>query len=139
MQNPKGEIREMTNASEVRMPLFRSEIIKVKTRALRRGVWYSATTGTERACIDLVIRLVERVRSCRLGKIVSIVLKKLDEAMESRVHHLMREIGRNLALKLSRIAQDWGHKSAVRWADDSGFIRYLSVACLNTPFGSKVR
>lgn len=123
---------------ETRLSLSRSEILRVKAKALRKGVWYRILTRVERACIDLVIRLVERVRSCLLGKIVSNVLKKLDEAMESRVQRLMREIGWGLALKLSQIAQDWGNKSAVQWADDSGFMRYLTVACVNSPCGSGV-
>jgi hypothetical protein len=121
---------------EMRFPLSRIEIAKVKARALRRGVWYRAITGVERACIDLVIRLVERVRSFLLGKIVSNVLKKLDEAMGSRVQRLMREIGGGLALKLSRIAQKWGNRLAVQWANDFGFMKYLTVTCINAPGGS---
>ena len=136
MQNREGEGSKVKKIAEMHIPLSRIEIAKVKARALRRGVWYRAITRVERACIDLVIRLVERVRSYLLGKMVSDVLKKLDEAMESRVQRLMREIGGGLASELSRIAQDWGNQSAVHWAGDSGFIKYLTVACLNARFGS---
>ena len=128
----------MRKMCELRLSISRSEILRVKAKALRKGVWYRILTRVERACIDLVIRLVERVRSCLLGKIVSDVLKKLDEAMESGVQRLMREIGGGLALKLSQVAQDWGNKSAVQWANDFGFIRYLAVAGVNSPFGSGV-
>jgi hypothetical protein len=137
VQNREGEGSKVKKIAEMRIPLSRIEIAKVKARALRRGVWYRAITRVERACIDLVIRLVERVRSYLLGKMVSSVLKKLDEAMESRVQRLMREIGGGLASELSQIAQDWGNQSAVQWADDSGFIKYLTVACINSPFGRR--
>ena len=60
------------------------------------------------------------------------VLKKLEESMESQVGCLMREVGGNLAKKLGRIAQAWGNGSAVNWAEDSGFIRYLTITYVNT-------
>ena len=36
-----------------------------------------------------------------------------------------------LAKKLSKIAGDWGKESAVRWAEDSNFTRFLTIAYLN--------
>lgn len=118
---------------EKRTPLTRNEIIRVKARALRRGVWFRVLTKIERACVDLVIKVVERVRSRLLQKVLSSVIKKLEEAMESRVQRLMREIGDNLAKKMSQIAEDWGNKSAVRWAKDAGFVQYLTITYMNAP------
>jgi len=133
MQNRKGENWEMTNASEMRVSFSRSEILKVKTRALRKGVWYRVLTKVERACIDLVIKVVERVRSRLLIGVLSSVLRKLDAAMESQVLRLMREIGGKLASKMSRIAENWGNKSAVHWAKDTGFVQYLTINHMNAP------
>jgi len=116
---------------EKRALLTRSEMIKVKTRALRRGIWFRALTKTERACIDLAIIVVERIRSRLLQKVLFSIIKKLDEIMESQIQRLMGEVGVNLAKKVGRIAQMWGNESAVRWAEDSGFIRYLTITYLN--------
>ena len=116
---------------EKRNLLTRSEMIKVKTRALRRGIWFRALTKTDRACIDLAIIVVERIRSRLLQKVLFSIIKKLDEIMESQIHRLMSEVGVNLAKKVGRIAQMWGNESAVRWAEDSGFIRYLTITYLN--------
>jgi hypothetical protein len=116
---------------EKRILLTRGEIIKVKTKALRRGVWFRALTKTDRACIDLAIIVVERVRSRLLLKVLFSLMKKLEEIMESHVHRLMREVGGSMAKKLSKIAGEWGNESAVRWAEDSGFIRYLTITYLN--------
>jgi len=118
---------------EKRNPLMRSEIIKVKTRALRRGVWYRVLTRAERACVDLAIIVVERVRSRLLQRVLFSVLSKLEEAMESQVRRLMREIGDGLALKVSQIAQEWGNKSAVKWAKDTSFVQFLTITYMNTP------
>jgi len=111
--------------------LTRGEIIKVKTKALRRGIWFRALTRTDRACIDLAIIVVERVHSRLLQKVLFSIMKKLEEIMESHVYRLMREVGGSMAEKLSKIAGEWGNESAVKWAEDSSFIRYLTITYLN--------
>ena len=133
MQNRKGEDKKMKTIGEMRIPLTRNEIIKVKTRALRKGVWYRILTNVERAYIDLVIKVVERVRSRLLIGVLSSILRKLDAAMESQIWRLMRELGGKLASKMSQIAQNWGNKSAVQWTKDVGFVQYLTIIHMNAP------
>jgi len=123
----------MKTTGEVQVPLIRDDLIKVKTRALRRGAWYRVLTRVERACIDLVIKVVERVRSFSLRRALSSILSKLEAALESPVQRLMRGIGADLVFKLSKIAQEWGNKSAVHWAKDVGFMQYLTIMHMNAP------
>jgi len=87
--------------------------------------------------MGLAIRVVERVRSLLLAKVLTSILRKLLYVMESRIVRIMREVGRPLAQKLSRIAQKWGNKPAIEWADDDDFIQYLAVTHTNTPAGFK--
>jgi hypothetical protein len=112
-------------------PLSRLSLVRVRARALRCGVWFSVLSRTERACVDLVVRVVERVRSGFLQRILFSVVEKLEAALESPVHRLMREVSIALAIKLSRVAQKWGNESAVRWVKDSGFLQYLAVMHIN--------
>ncbi len=116
---------------EKRTLLTRSEILRVKSRAIRRGMWFRAISRTERACVDLALVVVEKVRSGFLAKVLFSVLEKLEKAMESRVVFFMREVGSKLARRLSEIVGKWGNKSGARWAEDSSFIRYLAVMRLN--------
>ena len=81
------------------------------------------------------IRVVERVRSFILAKLVSRIVSKLREAMESRIFRLMRTKGRRLAEKLSHIGQVGGNRSARSWATDQEFIQYLTVSNLSS-FGN---
>jgi hypothetical protein len=118
---------------QARIPLTRGKMAKIRTKAIRRGVWFKVLSGAERAYMGLAIRVVERVRSLLLAKVLTSILKKLLSAMESRVALMMREVGRPLAQKLSRIAQKWGNKPAVQWTDDHGFIQYLAANYMNTP------
>jgi len=120
-----------------RIPLTRGELTKIRAKAIRRGIWFSALSGAERACMSLAIRVVERVRSLLLAKVLTSILRKLLYVMESRIARIMREVGRPLAQKLSQIAQEWGNKPAIKWADNHDFIQYLAVTHTNTPAGFK--
>jgi hypothetical protein len=107
--------------------LSRSELVKLRAKARRRGVWFRMLSRVERGLIDLSIRVVEKVRSLVLARSLISVVEKLLDAMESEVARLMRTVGRQLAQKLSEIVQGWGYASARLWANDLGFIRYLAV------------
>lgn len=113
-------------------PLSRRWLVSVRTKALRYGVWYSVLSRGERGCLDLAIRVVERVHSRLLRSVLSAVVGKLAEALESPVRHLMRNVGPGLALRLSRIAAGWGNRQAALWTGDIGFVRYLAVMHLNS-------
>ena len=123
----------MKATRETPIHFSREEIIKVKNIALRKGVWYKALNRIERACIDLVIKVVEKVRSFSLKKVLFSILNKLKVALESPVQRLMREIGAALVFKLSKIALEWGNKSALVWAKDVCFMRFLTITRINAP------
>jgi hypothetical protein len=113
--------------------LGRDELAKIRVRAMRRGVWFRVLTVGERAQMELTMRIVKRIRSFFLAKVVANIVEKLLEAMENKVARLTREVGPALAQKLSGIAQNWGNSSAVNWIADPGFRRYLAVMYINTP------
>ena len=81
----------------------------------------------ERRLLELTMRVVEKVRSFLLVKLVSRIVDKLCESMESKIFRLMRTEGRSLAEKLSIIAEAWGNRAAKSWATDRSFIQYLTV------------
>jgi len=104
-----------------------SELASIKQRAMRKGVWFRVLGKVERAIIDLTVKCVMKVRSAKLAKIVATIVNKLADASKSRLKRLIDEIGRSLAQKLIKIAQKWGNKSAVQWAENSDFIQYLVI------------
>jgi predicted sugar kinase len=117
--------------------LSRRALAKLRLRAIRRGVWFRDLKDVERKLLDLTIAVVRRIHSVRLARMVSAVVEKLLNAVESKLSRLMRTHGRELAEKLSRIAQNWGNKSAVHWARDLGFMEYLTLASVNSTVGSE--
>ena len=112
------------------IPFTRESLAKLRLKALRRGVWFRDLKRKERKLLELTIRVVEKVRSFLLAKLVSQIIDKLCGAMESRIFRLMRTEGRSLAEKISRICQVLGNKSARFWVNDQGFIQFLTVSNL---------
>ncbi len=114
------------------IPLTREALARLRLKALRRGVWFRDLKREERKLLDLTIRVVEKVRSFLLAKIVSRIVGKMCEAMESRIFRLMRTEGRSLAEHVSRIGEAWGNRAAKFWANDRGFMQYLTVTNLSS-------
>ncbi len=119
------------DSESVGVSLSRRWLVSIRTRALRNGVWYSVLSRSERGFVGLAIRVVERVHSRLLGRVLSTIVAKLVEALESPFRRLTREVGPGLALRLSRVAVRWGNSRAAGWIDDAGFVRYLAVMHLN--------
>jgi len=111
----------------------RGRLLNLRTKALRRGIWFTVLSKTERACIELTIRVVDKVRSRFLAQVLASIIWKLSGSMKSRIVHAMEGKGCSIAWKLSRIAQNWGNVSASRWAKNRGFIQYLAVMYMNMP------
>ena len=109
------------------VPLTREALAKLRLKAKRRGVWFRNLKQSERQLLDLTISVVERVRSFLLAKVVSRLVSRLCEALESRIVRLVRTEGRMMAERLSEIGMSWGCKTAKCWADDYGFMQYLTV------------
>lgn len=122
------------------VPLERRPLAKLRLKARRCRAWFGRLKRGERRLVDLVITVVEKVRSPFLASVLEPIIRRLLDAMEStkdgaeavlgRVACLMRREGRGLAQKLSRIAQSWGNRSAAGWSEDKGFIQYLTVTNL---------
>jgi hypothetical protein len=109
----------------------RVQLVKMKLRAIRAGVWFRALPRIDRALIDLTIRVAQRIRSATLTSSILSVAKKLENLLESKLTRAIRDIGLSLTCKLSLIAKNWGNNAAEVWASDLNFARYLAVIKLN--------
>ncbi|MEM2441347.1 MAG: hypothetical protein QXX99_03135 [Candidatus Bathyarchaeia archaeon] len=107
-------------------------LARIRLEALRRrGVWFKALSSLERGLVDFVIRVVDRPRSPKLIEVLARIIVKVKRAMMSPIRRLMEEVGRPLAKKISTIALRWGNKGAAEWAEDEGFIKYLTIVDMN--------
>ena len=114
-------VREQDSPPSVRT------LAETKKLALRHRVWFRLLSRVERGIIDLTVRYVECIKSVTLAKVVTVIMDKLQCAMESVVDRLVRTVGLSLARKVSDIAVSWGNRLASMWADDLAFARFLVV------------
>jgi len=107
--------------------LTRQGLMRIKIRALRRRVWFKATSRLERGIVDLTIRCVERIRSSVLAGILSEIVRRILRTLENGFLEMVNRVGRAVAEKICAIAEGWGNENASSWKHDSGFIRFLGI------------
>jgi hypothetical protein len=113
--------------------LEKAQLMKLKLKAMRAGVWFRALPRIDRVLVDLTIKVAGNVRSFTLASSILSVLRKLESVMESKFLRAIRENGFPIARKLSLIAHGWGNSSAKNWESDEGFARYLAAMSINEP------
>jgi hypothetical protein len=111
--------------------LNRTQLLKLKMKAIRAGVWFRGLRRIDRALVDLTIMVATTVRSGLLASSVLSVARKLSVFLEDKVGRAMRQTGFSMACKLSQLAQRWGNRAAKGWVNDVGFARYLAVMQIN--------
>ncbi len=65
--------------------LSRKQLVQMKIKAIRSGVWFKALPRIDRVLIDLTIKVAETVRSISLAKSIFAVVGKLEGLLESSV------------------------------------------------------
>ena len=113
--------------------LNKKQLLELKLKALRSGVWFKALRRIDRVLIDLTIRVAGGVRSIILAKGIFAVTRKLEGIMETRISRVLREIGIPLAQRLSLQGQKWGNTSAKNWASAPSLVNFLAVMHINHP------
>jgi hypothetical protein len=114
--------------------LSKGQLVKLKLKAMRAGVWYRALPRIDRVLVDLTIKVADTIRSPHLARSILSVAGKLEGLLESKLQRAIREIGLPIAHKLSVFAQKWGNLAAEKWASDEGFARYWAAIKLNERF-----
>lgn len=107
------------------------KLVEIRRKAMRRRIWFRVLDRGEQAIVSLTIRCVKKIQSPKLAQIVTNIVAKLRQAMKSSVKQIVETVGRSLAQKLSRIAQAWGNKCAILWAEDPSFIQFLAIMQIN--------
>jgi hypothetical protein len=107
-------------------------LVKLRLKAMRSGVWYRALNRIDRVLVDLTIKVTKTsIKSRSLLTQLLSVTTKIEALLENKLSKTAREYGLPLANKLSQIAQNWGNKHASGWSSDLEFARYLAVLKLN--------
>jgi hypothetical protein len=111
--------------------LNRTQLVNLRLKAVRAGVWFKALPRIDRVLVDLTIKVADNIHNASLAKCLFAVVGKLEGFLESTVMKSMRLIGRPLAEKISLTAQKLGNTSAKNWASDLSFAFFLAVMHTN--------
>ena len=117
--------------------LNKSQLIKLRLKAIRAGAWFRVLPRIDRVLIDLTIKVANNIRSITLAKNILAIIGKLEGLLKSGLLRALRAVGLPFAQKLSLFAQKWGNTSAKSWASDSTFANFLAVMHLNSLKGLK--
>ena len=98
--------------------LNKKQLVKLRMKALRAGVWFRALPRIDRVLVDLTIKVASSVRSTTLAKNILVVTRKLEGLLESSLSRAFRSVALQLARKLSLVAQKWGSLYAKKWDSD---------------------
>lgn len=105
---------------------------------MRRRIWFKALSSLERGLVDSVIKVIDRPRSPKLIEALARIIVKVKKAMISPLRRLMEQVGKPLARRISIVALRWGNRSAAKWAEDEGFIKYLTIMDINNISGFRL-
>ena len=75
------------------MFLSRFELVRLRRKALRRGIWYKVLSRIERSLVNLAIAAVSRVRSLVLARSLAVVVEKLSGFFGSGVLRRVQAVG----------------------------------------------
>src|SRR5713226_3119284 len=110
----KKEVPLSLSEKILKEPITREVLVGLKTRGLRRRLWYCTLSRIERGLVDLTIRWVDKVRSGRLAETLVRILAKLAMALETGMGRVLAR-GRMLAVRASELAVGWGNGAAFYW------------------------
>jgi len=109
----------------------RNNLLWLKLKARRSGIWFKVLSRLDRKLLDLTIKVADKVRSPRLMRELLAVARKVESALESRFSKAIYETGFPLAHKLGLLAKKWGNPFAESWGSDISFARFLAIIQLN--------
>ena len=127
----KREVPLSLSEKILKEPITREVLIGMKTRGLRRRLWYCTLSRIERGLVDLTIQWVDKVRSGRLTETLVRILAKLAMALETGMGRVLVR-GRMLAVRASELAVGWGNRQAYAWRHDGSYALALGLGCTTT-------
>jgi hypothetical protein len=111
--------------------LSRTQLLKLKLKAVRAGVWFRTLPRIDRVLFDLTIKVADNIRSITLAKNILTIITKLESLLESSPKRALKGKGLWLAPKISLIAQKWGNISAKNWPSGPSPVYFLGVLHIN--------
>ena len=115
------------------LALTRSSIVSIKTRSIRKRIWFKTLDRLERGFVDLTIRWVDKVRNEAMAKVLVRILEKLVHQLEFNMVRAL-STGKEAAFRASFLAVEWGNNEAYSWRFDKAF--WIGLSRTVSTFGA---
>ena len=111
--------------------LTRAVLVDIRNRCVDKRVWFGTLSHLERSVMNLTITLVDEVKSSRLAEVLTGIVSRLQDALQSVFLAKARREGLIIAKKMAEIAYSWGNRGALAWIDDKGYVLFLGISSIN--------
>lgn len=108
-------------------PNLLQSLSNLRTRALRKGVWFAALTGRERLLVGLIRSNVKIVKNSTLATVIARIIVKLIPAIRNAFWDRMERLGRPVTEAAVRGATSIGWNEASKWLDDTNVVRWYGL------------
>lgn len=102
-------------------------LIDIRRRAIRKGVWFGTLTSLQQGVVNLTIRCVIEIKSSLLARTLQSIYIILSNAIAQGYLRRFFAAGKDLAEHLSDAAYSWGNQSALMWRFDKAYIICLGM------------
>jgi hypothetical protein len=109
---------------------------KLRTRALRKRIWFDTLTDQERILTGLIIKHIKIVKNGVLATVIARIMGKLVHAIKNSFMNKIEQLGRSIAMSMAMGAYSCGNKEAFSWAENLNYIRYLGLMAYHDPLRS---
>ncbi len=108
-------------------------LCNLRTKALRKKIWYDTLTDQERVLTGLIIKNVKIVKNAILATVIGRLMGKLVYAIKNSFLDKIERLGRPIALAMAKGAYSCGNKDALNWTENLHYIRYLGFMAYYDP------
>jgi hypothetical protein len=124
----------MSKLWDPRSPNLIASLSNLRTKALRKGIWFQALTYQERTLAGLIRKHVKIVKNATLAAVIAKIMGKLISAIKSSFMDRIEGLGRPVAEAWSRGALAMGWKEASTWTDDPNIVRWYGLTVYYSGF-----
>ncbi len=100
----------------------------LRTRALRKRIWFQSLTDQDRILCGLITRHVKIVNNATLATVIARILGKLISGLQNSFLTMIDRIGRPIAESSYRAAHAMGWVGSSKWINDQEIVRWYGFS-----------
>ncbi len=104
----------------------------LRTRALRRGIWFQVLTTEDRILTGLLRKHIKIVKNAALATVVARIIGKLLCGLKNSFWRMIEGLGQPIAESWARAAYSMGWKGASKWVQDVNIVRWYGLMAYNS-------